>query len=381
MIRSLFLLTLLLSRITSHSLTADELQRFIDEAAKAEGGSEVVIPPGRHVLNHALVIQNAKKIRIAGLDAETTILQLPPLAYGESRELAQAGDNVILLKNLQGLKPGMNLRAEKQGNVVLEVKSVDDDRIVLAKPLTFPCPPGTVLREANTPNLFEIRGDSELIHIDKLTLDGGRSDKDPFVRMADQGGGILAVGRYDEAKGPLGERIKGLNVERCFFQNFHGRGIALYACEESSIEKCTFRDSASAGIVFDHFTSGSHARHNHIARCRTGVEMRDTAGCLIDQNDFLACQTGVHVWRTLDAVGLNVSNVIQSNQFDQTVGNAVKMDRGTAKNTIIGNGIDQSGMNGVVLGGQGHVLKNNRITKSGQKDILITNGEHELDAP
>ena len=73
---------------SSFALTADELQGFINEAVKSEKGSEVVIPPGKHVLNHSLVIQNAKQLRIAGLDAETTVLQLPPLAFAEVAEAA-----------------------------------------------------------------------------------------------------------------------------------------------------------------------------------------------------------------------------------------------------------------------------------------------------
>ena len=381
MIRSLFFLTWLLSHVACRALTADELQSFIDEAAEAEGGGEVVIPPGRHVLNHALVIQNAKKLRIAGLDAETTVLQLPPLAYGEVREMAGTGDRIIHLKQLRGLKPGMKLRVEKHGDVVLEIKAAGDKQIELTKPLTFPCPAGTVLRDADTPNLFEIRGACESIRIDKLTLDGGKAANDPVMQAGDQSCGILAVSSYDETKGPADARIKGLQIERCFFQNFHGRGIALYACTESGIEKCTFRDSEDAAIVFDHFTTGSHARHNHIARCRLGIELRDTAGCLVDQNAFLVCRTGIRVWRTLGVAGFNESNVIRSNDFDQTVGNAVQIDGGTAKNSLVGNWIDQTGMNGVVLAGQGHMLKDNRVTESGQKDILIVDGEHEIDTP
>ena len=86
-IRSLFAAVCLTT--SALGLTADELQSFINEAVKSEKGSEVVISPGKHLLEHSLVIQNAKKLRIVGLDAETTVLQLPPLAFAEVADAAK----------------------------------------------------------------------------------------------------------------------------------------------------------------------------------------------------------------------------------------------------------------------------------------------------
>jgi hypothetical protein len=70
--RCFFLLLFMLT--SAHALTSAELQQFIDEAMKSKNGSEVLIPPGRHELEKPLIVRDAKKLRIAGLDAETTQL-------------------------------------------------------------------------------------------------------------------------------------------------------------------------------------------------------------------------------------------------------------------------------------------------------------------
>ncbi len=59
------------------ALPEAEIQRFIDDAVKA-GGGEVVIPPGVHVIERGLMIKDAKKLRIIGLDAEETMLKAAP---------------------------------------------------------------------------------------------------------------------------------------------------------------------------------------------------------------------------------------------------------------------------------------------------------------
>ena len=380
MIRSLFCFTLLLGSLPCHALTADELQRFIDEAAKADGGSEVVIPPGNHVLDHSLVIRNAKKLRIAGLDAETTVLELQALAFGESSAIAKAGDDVIQMRRMQGLKPGMRLRVEAKGHGLVEVKSVAEDRITLTKALGLPCPAGVLLRSDQASNIFEIRGASELVQIDKLTLDGGRKDGDPLVR--DQGllGGIVATGDYGNEKSPEGSRIKGVRIERCFFQNFHGSGISLQACEDATVQNCTFRDSASVAIRFDPFTTGSQARHNHIARCLTGIELNRALNCLIDQNDLLACGTGIRVSSTSNVSSTEEKHIIRGNQIEQTSGNAIQMDAHTANSTITGNFIQGSSGHGILLSGQAHIVKDNQITLGTKEAVYVSAGEHEIDA-
>lgn len=386
-LRSLFAVFCVTS--SSHALTSDELQSFINEAVKSQKGSEVVIPPGKHVLQHALVIQNAKKLRIAGLDAETTILQLPPLAFAEVSAPARAGDTAIHVKRHQAFKPGMRLHIEAPGAVdtstqrprpyhLAQIATIQGSTLHLAKPLTFPAPSGTLIRDPDAPNLFEIHGPCEDVQISKLTLDGGRVEGDPPVRDHAQLCGILAQGPYSDEKGPTGPPVKNLHIERCFIQNCHGRGIALYACEDALVENCTIRDTAGEAIDFDHFTTGSIARHNHIARSLVGVGLNDTTACIVEQNDFLACQTGVHLWRWCKQPRLNENNIIRANQFEQTRGNAIQIASGTAQNSLIANVITGSGKNGIQLDGQRQIVKGNQISGSGLKDIAVQAGKHEI---
>ena len=106
--------------------------------------------------------------------------------------------------------------------------------------------------------------------------------------------------------------------------------------------------------------------------------MNDATACIVEQNDFLACQTGINLWRWCRQPGLNEKNIIQGNQFDQTKGNAIQTAPGTAGNRILGNEITASGKNGVILNGEGQVVKANRISGSGLKDLTIGSGRHDI---
>lgn len=376
----------------SFALTTDELQSFINEAVKSPKGSEVVIPPGKHLLERPLLIQNARRLRVVGLDPESTVLQLPPLAYAEIADAARAGDTTLRVKRHQSLRIGMNLQIEADGAVdsftqkpkpyhLATLERIEGQTLHLARPLDFPAPSGTLVRDPDAPNLFEIRGHVEDVQIQKLTLDGGRVEGDPPVRGHAQLCGIFAQGPYSYEKGPTGPPVKNLHIERCFIQNCHGRGIALYSCENARIENCTIRDTTDEAIDFDHFTTGSIARHNHIARSLIGVELNDAKACTIEQNDFLDCQTGINLWRWCKQPGLNEKNLIRGNQFDRTRGNAIQIASGTAQNTILENVITASGKNGIILNGEGQIVKGNTISGSGLKDLTVQAGRHNITPP
>lgn len=320
------LLIPLLAVQTSFALTADELQRFIDDAVKSEKGAEVVIPPGRHVLEHALVLRKAKNLRLVGLEAEGTILQLPPLAFAEAGEAAGKGEHLVRVSRQQHLRPGMRLRIEAEGAMdksmkkplpyhIAKLSKVEEGVIHLEEPLGFAVPAGAVIRDEDAPNLIEVLEGCEGIQISKLTLDGGRIEGDPPLRSETRLGGIVA-------KGPP---VKELHIERCFIQNCHGRGISIHGCEDVLIENCTIRDSTVEAIIFDQHTTGGIARHNHIARCLVGVELNGGTGCVVEQNDFLGCRTGI------------------------------------------------------VVDGEGHVVKGNQFTGSGLEDIELRAGRHEIE--
>jgi hypothetical protein len=384
----LLLIPFLLVSQSASALPEAEIQRYIDEAIKA-GGGEVVIPPGVHVIERGLMLKDAKKLRIIGLDAEETVLKLPPVAYAVASGVSEAGALSIVVKTQRGFTPGMRLKIEADGETdsftkkprpyhLAIVKAAEKNAIQLEAPLKFPVPDGTMIRHEDAPNLIEIRGASEEVHLDKLTLDGGRVEDDPLIRGHAQLCAIFAAGAYSYEKGPTGPQVKKLRISRCFIQNCHGRGIALYSVESAEIDGCTIRDTSDEAIDFDHFTVKSIATHNHIARSLTGVELNDAKDCLVAGNDFRECGTGINLWRWCKQPGLNEGNIIAQNVFESTKGNAVQIAPGTKGNTIVQNEITGSGKNGITLSGEGQVVKANRITGSGMKAIAINEGKHEI---
>lgn len=373
---------------SARALPEAELQRFINEAIKA-GGGEVVIPPGVHLIERGLIVKDAKKLRIVGLDAENTVLQLPPVAYAQAAGTTAAGATALPVKSQRGFKPGMRLKIEADGELdsftkkprpyhLAIVKAVEKEAIQLESALKFPVPDGTMIRHEDAPNLIEIRGASENVLIEKLTLDGGRSDGDPPIRGHTQLCAVFASGAYSYEKGPTGPKVKKLGISRCFIQNCHGRGIALYSVESAEIDDCTIRDTADEAIDFDHFTTKSIATHNHIARSLIGVELNDASDCLVAGNEFLECGTGINLWRWCKLPGLNEGNLIVQNVFERTRGNAVQIATGTKGNTIAQNEINGSGKNGIIISGEAQIVKANKITGSGMKAIVVQEGNHDV---
>lgn len=370
------------------ALPEAELQRYIDEAIKA-GGGEVVIPPGLHLIERGLMVKDAKKLRIVGLDAEQTVLQLPPVAYALAAGTTAAGATTIRVTTQRGFKPGMRLKIEAEGELdsftkkpkpylLAIVKSVGQDEILLEAPLKFPVPDKTMIRHEDAPNLIEIRGASENVRIEKLTLDGGRAQGDPPIRGHAQLCAVFASGAYSYETGPKGPPVKQLGISRCFIQNCHGRGIALYSVEGAEIDDCTIRDTADEAIDFDHFTVKSSATHNHIARSLIGVELNDATDCLVAGNEFRECGTGINLWRWCKQPGLNEGNMIVQNVFERTQGNTVQIATGTQGNTVAQNVITASGKNGIILSGEAQIVKANKITGSGMKAIVVQEGKHEI---
>lgn len=385
----LFLLLLLAAVRPASALTEAEIQKFIDDAIKA-GGGEVVIPPGVHVIERGLMVKDAKKLRIIGLDAEETVLKLPPVAYAMASGVTAAGATRIALKAQQGIKPGMRLKIEADGEMdsftkkpkpyhLAMVKAVEKDAIQLDASLKFPVPDGTMIRHEDAPNLIEVRGASENVYIEKLTIDGGRIDADPPIRGHAQLCGIFVSGAYNYEKGPTGPKPTKIRISRCFIQNCHGRGIALYSTEGVEIDGCTIRDTSDEAIDFDHFSVKCVATHNHVARSLIGVELNDATSCLVAGNDFRECGTGINLWRWCKQPGLNEGNIIAQNVFEATKGNTVQIATGTKGNTVIQNEINHSGKNGIILSGEAQIIKANRITSSGMKAIVVQEGKHEID--
>lgn len=375
------LISLLIAPLSCLALTGREIQAFIDEAIKA-GGGEVVIPPGEHLIEKGLILKDAKRIRIIGIDADACVLKLPPLVFAETAGHAAAGSDRIQTVRSQHVKPGMRLHIETEGEietftgkprpyVLAAVKAIEGKTLVLTEPLRFPVPAGRLIRHADAPNLIEIRGASEDVRIEKLTLDGGRMPGDPPVRGHAQLCGVFAAGPYSYEKGPTGARVKGVRVSRCVVQNCHGRGVAFYSAEEPSVEDCTIMDSADEAVDLDHFTIKATVRHNHIARCVVAVELNDANDSAVDANEIHECGTGINLWRWCRMPELNQGNTITNNLIRGTKGNGVQLGRDTSRNTVTGNEIIGSGRNGISVSGSRQIIRGNRVDQSGLKDIAV----------
>lgn len=365
--------------LTARALTEQEIQGYIDEAIKA-GGGEVVIPPGVHQIVKGLQVKDAKKLRIVGIDMERTVLKLPALVFAETSTEAKTGDQTLKTKRMNGIKPGQQIQIESDGEIdsfskkpkpyhLATVEKVEGETLVLKEPLKFPAPAGTLIRDPNAPNLIEIRGATDTVAIEKLTIDGGRQTSDPPVRGHAQLCGVFAQGAYSYEKGVTGERVKNLTLSRCIIQNCHGRGVALYAVENGRIEDCTIMDTTDEAVDLDHFTIKTTVRHNHIARSSVAVELNDATDCEVSANECRDCGTGINLWRWCKMPELNQGNLIIGNTFEKMKGNGIQIYKDTACNTISDNDILDSGRNGISVSGKAQVLKGNRIKGSQLKDI------------
>ena len=377
--RNLFFLVLIgLLGTRASALTEAEIQGYIDEAIKA-GGGEVVIPPGEHLITKGLLLKDAKKIRLVGLDAERCVLKLPPLAFAVVSATAEVGMTELKVGRSQNLKPGMRLRIEAAGEtdtftgkpkpyILAIVRELGSGTVLLKEPLKHSVPAETLIRHEDAPNLIEVRGASENVTIEKLCLDGGRVEGDPAVRGHAQLCGLFVAGPYSYEKGPTGPRVQGVKALRCVFQNLHGRGVAFYSAEGGGVEDCTFMDITDEAVDLDHFAERILVQHNHIARSLVGIELNDAKGCTVNANEIWKCGTGVHLWRWCKLTGWNEGNRILDNRFDAMLGNAVQIGEGTGQNSIADNEINDSGKNGIVVRSKATEVKGNRIRGSRGKD-------------
>lgn len=281
---------------SARALPEAELQRFIDEAVKA-GGGEVIIPPGEHLIERGLVLNEAKKLRIIGLDAEETVL-----------------------------------KAGKDASALIQ--------------LGLGC---------------------ENVRIEKLTFDGAPS----------------AIGEWHDAGDAgknAGKGIAKILLSRCFFQNQTGDAVLLpmAAVDGLSVEDCSFRDVGEAAIHFGEQTSGSSITHNQFIRCRSGVSLNGSRKCLVASNELKDCRTGILITGTKGEASAEQGNIIAINAIVSSGENGIQFGLRTQKNSALQNEIAGSGRNGIQLEGEGNVVKGNKISSSGGKDITVIAGGHEI---
>jgi hypothetical protein len=286
------LLLLLVTALQSaQALPESEIQRFIDEAIQA-GGGEVVIPPGVHVIERGLMLKDAKKLRLVGLDAEESILKAAPGAKG----------------------------------------------------------------------MLLISGACEEVRIEKLTLDGGWA----------------AIVDHPDLKSP--NKFAKILVGRCFFQNQKGSAILFpkTGIENLEIDACSFRDIASRAIELGENASGIQITHNHFTRCDSAVMLAGSQKGLVASNEISGCNNGILITGPRDKESVDQGNIIALNAIERSRENGILINSRTLNNSVIQNEIRDSKGDGIRLFGEKHVVKANRITGSGGKNIAVMEGKHEI---
>jgi len=278
--------------------------------------------------------------------------------------------------------PGMQIQIEAAGEVdafskkakpyhLAVVERIEGAALVLRQPLKFAAPAGTLIRDPQAPNLIEIRGTSDGVSIEGLTLDGGKVAGDPPVHGHAQLCGVFAQGPYSYEKGPTGPLVKNVTVSRCIIRNCHGRGVAFYAVEDSRVEACRIWDTTDEAVDLDHFTIRTEVSGCVAERCAVGVELNDASNCTVLGNQFRDCGIGINLWRWCKQPGLNEGNRITTNIFERTKGNGIQIGKETANNEIVANQVLESGRNGITVFGVRQVVKDNGFGGTKLKDIVV----------
>jgi hypothetical protein len=215
--------------------------------------------------------------------------------------------------------------------------------------------------------LIQLGPGCENVRIEKLTFDGSQS----------------AVSEWHDPREPADNAGKGIAkilLSRCFFQNEKENAVLLPMARVDglSIEDCSFRDIGQAAIYLGEKTSNSSITHNQFIRCGSGVALHGSQKCLVASDELKDCRTGILITGPKDKTSIDQGNIIAINAIEGSAENAIQFDLRTQKNSALQNEITRSGKNGIQLDGAGNVLKGNKISGSGGKDIAVIAGKHEI---
>ena len=384
---------LIVSQDSSGKFTGTDEKPILAAVAEARkrGGGEIIIRPGVYLIQKEIVLDKAEHIALRGVDAESVVLKLPPVSHAVTAEAAEAGATELRTSKMQNLRPGMLLHLYAAGDVdsfakkakpyvLATIKGIEGSKLLLEKPLPHPIPAGTLIRDEHAPNLIEIRNGSRDILIEKLTLDGGRTADSPALQGHAQLCGVFAAGAYTYEKGPTGPPVQEVMINRCIIQNCFGSGVAFYSVKQSYVVDSTIMDTNDEAVDFDHFTVKCAMQGCHVARSHVGIELNDASDCLVQNNDFRQCGTGLNLWRWCQQEDLNKRNAIRGNTFTDTELNAIQLANGTAENLVESNIITTAGHNGIVVQGEKQRIEKNRVTGAKMKALVVKGDSHAVEA-
>lgn len=354
--------------------------------AAANRLAEFVIPAGEHLLPNGLILDGMRDFTLRGEPG--AVLKLPPASFAVAGVTARKGEMNIITERSGSLRIGMRLWIEADGEIdaftkrpkpyfIAKVAKWTPGRIEVANPLAHDIPAGAMIRDADAPNIVELRNCRNIV-LRNLTLDGGRKPGDPLIRGHAQLCGILASGKYTYEAGPVEPRPSGLVVRDCLIRQCFGRGVAWYAVVRSEIARTTVEDCADEALDLDHFCVDCRVSGCSLARCRIGVELNDVNRCRVENNTIDRCGTGLSLWRWCRQPGLNEENIVSGNRFTRIEGNGLQVGAGTARNQFLDNTIDTVGRNGFSLHGEGQMLRNNDIRRFQLRAVAVNGGTHDI---
>lgn len=198
------LLALLCLAYSQAQAEAPPIQQWIDEAIQA-GGGIVTIPEGVHVLSKGLVIKDAKKLAIRGVNKERCVLKLTlpanPSEHAALIEVTGASETVeianLTLDGAYGANPEPPLTVEKAAHELILING-------MGRPPEAPVK-GIVIRDCLLQNCA---GQSILVH---------RGQACEVERCSIRDGGLHAIHFANESSRCVARGNRMIRTETAFY--------------------------------------------------------------------------------------------------------------------------------------------------------------------
>jgi len=341
------------------------------------GGATILIKPGIYTLRRAIVLRSRRNLTLVG--APGAVLRVSGRCETVVASDAAEGDKELAVEDsspfVAGAKVEIQAPAPKPGWKIRTVRGVAEGKLLLASPLDFKCPRGTrVVLAANVIELWGCHG----ITLVNLTLDGNKPER---TRVRD----------HTHQCGVHGSGVRNIRIVNCTVKNTWHRGISFYGPTAVLVAGCTLRNT-DAAINFDHHSYWCQAIDNEIEGCGGGVELNDTADCIVARNTIRRCGFGVNIWRWHLTKGpdgkpgtfQNVRNKVLANTI-VAPSTAGIISHGAGHNEIVANTIEGQGArgksDGIVLRSPANRVERNTveampghgIVVEGKGNVLIAN--------
>lgn len=280
------------------------------------GGGTVEIRPGHYWFRHTVYLPTG--VHLVGEPGVRFAQPAPKLVTAP----AKAGSLELALDDVTGIAPGTALQllppaGEKTFDGLATmiqfamIADVSEAGVTLQTPLPFDVPPDS--RFGYPFKMVWARGSSD-VSVTGIAFDGGKREGVPMPGHH-QRTAIWIDSLFSKREGPVKPPAANAVVRACSFENFYGRGVALYNAVDCTIQSCRFAHLADEAIDFDHYCYRCRAIGNEITDALWGVAINDGSDCVVESNHLTDCDVGITIWwlPALDPKGLNERNVVRGN--------------------------------------------------------------------